>query len=313
MNHSLFLLLGCPLAGFVGMMSGGYWGVGCGWIVVPTLMIMGFNPVEAVGIGLLQMVPSTLPTVIRQTPQIGWGKESVGRNFALPIGIGATLTALLGKPLNVLLNQKFGATFIQWMFVAFIAFIGIQTILSKTRCYNDAIPSGSSRKRKIAFSTGLLTGLLSSLMGIGGGIIIRPLLTSAFMLPEYFTSRIVRLLVLATTFTGAVTYLFHNGAFDRTMFLVGMLIAAGGMAGFPIGAAMHTIVYNHGYAQHIHKSFAVVAVAILAGTLCKIFHFIDAGKIIMLAIAVFLCAYLCLFTLYAAKHPKTTNSTEKQC
>ena len=32
---SLELWIVGPLTGFIGMMSGGYWGVGCGWIVVP--------------------------------------------------------------------------------------------------------------------------------------------------------------------------------------------------------------------------------------------------------------------------------------
>ena len=68
---SLELWIVGPLIGFIGMMSGGYWGVGCGWIVVPTMLILGFSPFEAVGIGLLQMAPSTLPTVIRQFPEIG--------------------------------------------------------------------------------------------------------------------------------------------------------------------------------------------------------------------------------------------------
>lgn len=60
--------IAAPLVGFLGMMSGGYWGVGCGWIVVPTMLILGMGPFEAVGIGLLQMVPSTILTVAKQAP-----------------------------------------------------------------------------------------------------------------------------------------------------------------------------------------------------------------------------------------------------
>ena len=40
-----------PLIGFVGMMSGGFWGVGCGWIVVPAMLILGFDPLDA-GLGI---------------------------------------------------------------------------------------------------------------------------------------------------------------------------------------------------------------------------------------------------------------------
>ena len=94
MNPVLFIA--GPLLGFVGMLSGGYWGVGCGWIVVPVLLILGFEPLDAVGIGLLQMVPSTLLTVMRQAPEIGWKPGEPGRSLAIPVGIGALLTSLCG-------------------------------------------------------------------------------------------------------------------------------------------------------------------------------------------------------------------------
>ena len=43
MEEMLFYVA-APLVGFLGMMSGGYWGVGCGWIVVPTMLIFGMSP-----------------------------------------------------------------------------------------------------------------------------------------------------------------------------------------------------------------------------------------------------------------------------
>lgn len=74
-----------PLIGLVGMMSGGFWGVGCGWIVVPAMLILGFEPFDAVGISLLQMVPATIPTVVRQFPEIGWKKDQPGRLVVIPL------------------------------------------------------------------------------------------------------------------------------------------------------------------------------------------------------------------------------------
>ena len=38
-----------PLIGFIGMFCGGFWSVGCGWLIVPTMLIFGFQPLEAVG------------------------------------------------------------------------------------------------------------------------------------------------------------------------------------------------------------------------------------------------------------------------
>ncbi|WP_419645940.1 sulfite exporter TauE/SafE family protein [Victivallis vadensis] len=290
-----------PLIGFIGMMSGGYWGVGCGWIVVPTMLILGFSPFEAVGIGLLQRAPSTLPTVIRQFPEIGWGPGSAGRCLALPLGTGAMLTSLVGKSINARLFDRFGAAPLSIMLCAVILAIAVQTLCSRTRCYDDELPPLTPRMGRIAFGTGLATGLLSSMLGVGGGILIRPLLTGGFRLPEYFTSRLVRLLVLLTTVTGGATYLVQSGKFDRTIFLASMLVAAGGMFGFPLGVKMHRIVYEAGYAQHIHKSFAFIAFALLLNTAFNLAGLTALSRVSMLLIGAGLTCYLAGFTLYARR------------
>ena len=294
-----------PLIGFIGMMSGGYWGVGCGWIVVPTMLILGCDPMQAVGIGLLQMVPSTILTVSKQAPQIGWKKGSPGLSLALPIGIGAAITSLFGKTINARLITLTGdARWLQWMLIGIITIIICQTLACKTACYNDVMPSISIGKSRIAFVTGLLTGILSSMLGIGGGLLIRPLLTSGFKVPEYYTSRIVRLLVLVTTVTGGLTYLIARSGFDWQMFAISMLVAAGGIFGFPLGAKLHSIIYDNGYAQHIHKSFAVVAVAVLLNTGMSMYGYTGFSRYLMLAIASGLVFYLAVFTIYAEKNPK---------
>jgi len=141
------------------------------------------------------------------------------------------------------------------------------------------------------------------MLGLGGGIFIRPLLTSGFKIPEYYTSRIVRMLVLVTTVTGGVTYLLGRNGFQLKIFGISMLVALGGVFGFPLGARMHKIVYDAGYAQHIHKSFAIIAFTIPVNTLLNMYGFAALSRWLMLAIALVLTAYLTLFTLYAKKHP----------
>lgn len=293
-----------PVIGFIGMMSGGYWGVGCGWIVVPTMLIMGMEPLEAVGIGLLQMVPSTILTVVKQAPEIGWKRGEVGRSLAIPIGVGAMATSLLGKAINERMIGYFGsARPLQWLLIFFISFIVVQTMLSRTACYDDRMPEITPKKTGIAFGTGIATGIVSSMLGLGGGIFIRPLLTSGFRVPEYYTSRIVRMLVLVTTLTGGITYLLHQSGFDWKVFGIAMLVALGGIFGFPLGAKMHRIVYDAGYAQHIHKSFAAIAVTIPVNTLLNMYGFPALSRFLMLVIAVVLTAYLVFSTWYAGKHP----------
>jgi len=299
----VILILG-PVIGFIGMMSGGYWGVGCGWIIVPAMLIMGFDPLSAVGIGLLQMAPSTLLTVIRQAPEIGWGRGEPGLTLALPIGIGALVTSLCGKGINRALIDYFGdARPLQWLLIGIIVIVAIQTLFGSTVVSANQMPEIGKGRQRMALGFGALTGFISSLLGIGGGLIIRPLLTTGFRVPEYYTSRIVRFLVLVTSMVGGATYLVNSDHFDWRIFNVSMLIAAGGIIGFPCGVKLHRIVFNAGYAQHIHKSFAVVAIAMLLNTLLNMYGFSSLSRLLMLGIGVGLSAYLVIFAIYARNNP----------
>ncbi len=88
------------------------------------------------------------------------------------------------------------------------------------------------------------------------------------------------------------------------IFGLSMLVAAGGIFGFPLGAKLHRIVYDAGYAQHIHKSFAIIAATVPVNTLFNIFGLAALSRRLMLAVAVMLAAYLTLFSLYAKKNPR---------
>lgn len=301
MNEMIYIV--APLVGFIGMMSGGYWGVGCGWVVVPTMMIFGVDTLQAVGIGLLQTVPSTILTVKRQCPEIGWRKGGYGWSLVLPIGIGALMTSLIGKTINTRIIEWCGSRPIQWFLIAFIGLVAIQTIFSCAANHDGEPPPISRRESGIAFGTGLATGLVSSMIGVGGGILIRPLLATVFKVPEYFSGRIVRLLVLVTTVTGGLTYLFRAGGIDYYVLGISMLVALGGIFGFPLGAKMHGIVCRAGYAQHIHKSFGIITISVPVNTILDMYGYGWLSRILMPATAIVLGIYLWWFTRYAAKHP----------
>ncbi|MDD2479792.1 MAG: sulfite exporter TauE/SafE family protein [Victivallaceae bacterium] len=293
-----------PLIGFVGMLSGGYWGIGCGWIIVPTMLIFGVDTLSAVGIGLLQMIPSTVMTAAKQIPHIGWGKGGYGRALAVPICGGALLTSLLGKNLNTAIMEWAGSPEpIQWFLIVFIGIIAIQTIFSRTPGYDAPITVIKTGQSIFALIAGLFTGLISSMLGVGGGILIRPLLSSVFKLKESFTGRITRVLVLITSIAGGTTYLLKSGTVDWHMLNLAGAIAVGGMFGFPLGSKIHHVVYENGYAQHIHKSFGVVTIIVPISTILKMYGYTLASQIIVLTMAFLLGLYLALFARYAKKHP----------
>jgi uncharacterized membrane protein YfcA len=82
--------------------------------------------------------------------------------------------------------------------------------------------------------TGVIGGLLSGLFGIGGGIIMVPLLISLTGMDQRHASATSLVAIIPTAIAGSVTYL-ANGQIDL---LAGLIIAVGAVGGAIIGSAL---------------------------------------------------------------------------
>ncbi len=86
----------------------------------------------------------------------------------------------------------------------------------------------------IAASFGI--GFVSSLLGIGGGIIQVPILTTFFAFPAHIASATAQFVQVATSGVGALTHVFHG---DYAGFVsVTLALAAGVIVGAQAGAAL---------------------------------------------------------------------------
>ncbi len=296
-----------PLIGFIGMFSGGYWGVGCGWLIVPTMLIFGFTPNEAVGVGLLQMVPSILMSVLRDIKYLDWSRDSVATRLVIPLGTGAFLLAFSGKIVNKIFYEKFGSIALLLIFCFFMITLGLTVLFGKTTEYENKIPKITNKQSVSAFFMGTVVGIFSSVMGIGGAIFFRPILANIFKVPEKITAKCIRVLLLVTTFTGGMYYTFTDGKADMTILTMSLLIAAGGMIGFPLGIKVHNKILANGYAKYVNKSFAIVTFIVLTNTLLNIFGLVIFSRYLMITIAVLLFAAINMFKKYAEKYPKVAR------
>jgi uncharacterized protein len=90
-----------------------------------------------------------------------------------------------------------------------------------------------SRALAIA-ATGLLAGLLAGLFGVGGGVVMVPLLVALVGFSQHRAHATSLGAILPIAAVGAVTFAVH----DQIDLLVGGLIAAGSLVGAPIGARL---------------------------------------------------------------------------
>lgn len=293
-----------PLVGFIGMLSGGFWGVGCGWLIVPTMLIFGFTPMEAAGVGLLQTAASIFGTVCKDAPRIGWGSGSFGRNLTAPMALGALATSFCGLPINEFFHRYCGSTAISVGFAGFMFFVGWKTLFGAARSSEDASPIVfNAATRFWAFVCGLGAGVFSSVLGVGGAMVFRPALANGFKATEEETARSVRFLLLTTTLTGGATYLFSGDGFNETVFVLAALIAVGGALGFPLGARFHRVVLEAGRSNLARRSFAIICGIVLTNVSLKLAGLTLASQIATAVCAFGLTAFLVGFVCWARANP----------
>jgi len=299
-----------PIIGFVGMFAGGFWGVGCGWLIVPSaLYFFDCTPMQAAGIGLLQTVPSILFPTLREAPKIGWGRNSVGRNLVLPMALGSLATSFWGLPINSYFHRLCGSRAIFIFFGVFMFVVGLQTLFGKARRYGDETPLNfSGRSLGLATLGGLGAGVFSSVLGVGGAMVFRPVLANGFKTTETETARCVRFLLLTTTSTGGIDYLFAQGAVDYKILILTIMIAAGGALGFPLGMRAHRIVVAAGYESRARRSFAIICGTVFVNVVLTLIGFYELSRLLMFAAAIGLFAYLNLFAYCAKKRNSSTTS-----
>ena len=293
-----------PLIGFIGMLCGGFWSIGCGWLIVPTLLIFGFHPLEAVGAALLQMVFSTAPTVIKEFKTDFKGRSPVIFSLALPMAAGVILTTFSGRIINTFLNARFGSKALLTLFAFVMLFIGIKSLFGKTEDNQNKIPHFTKLQSFIAFICGMITGVLSSLLGISGALIFRPVIINGFKVAEIQATKAIRLLLFIAAASGSMFYLFGGGIFHYHILFLGILIALGGAFGFPIGVKYGRIVVKNGYTKILQKSFGVIVLVIITNTVLNLCGFVLMSRYLMIICAFILFSLINIFTLYTKRFPK---------
>lgn len=192
MSVNIFLILG--MGGAVGFLSG-LFGVGGGFLMTPLLIFIGVPPPVAVGTEANQIVASSVSGVLAH-----WRRANVDfkMGFVLLLGgfVGSSLGVILFKYLQ---NQGQLDLVIKLSYVIFLGIIGFLMLWESSRTIIRS-RSAAARRGKLhqhnwfhglpfkmrfrksklyisailPFLIGATVGVLSAIMGVGGGFIMVP-------------------------------------------------------------------------------------------------------------------------------------------
>jgi uncharacterized protein len=209
-----------PLA--VGVVAGflsGMFGIGGGILIVPGLVMLGMGQRRAHGTSLGAAIPISLSAVIgfAVADKVDWAA-------AAPIAAGAVVGALIGaRALRRLSTEA--------LRVAFTAAL-LATAVRMLVQVGDGAGRGEVEVWMVAalLLLGLVAGILAGLLGVGGGIVIVPVLVILFALPSAVAKGTSLAVIVPTAMVGTLQNLRHRNIDVRASLLVGIAGVASAFA-----------------------------------------------------------------------------------
>ena len=226
---------------FIGAMSG-FFGIGGGMILVPILLAIGFGIKDAIGISIVQMVFSSVFGSF-----LNWKKGSLIIGEGIFVGIGGFVGGYLGGYVTHAVSDRV----LQVLFLGILIFALYRLIISK----NHTDESHTKQLNKgILFGIGLIIGVFSITLGIGGSVILTPILVGVLHYPLKKAVSAGLFFVVFSSIAGLASRLM-TGTID---FSNGLVVAAASLVGVFFG------IWLKDHVHHTHHKAALVVLYLAA-------------------------------------------------
>jgi len=274
MNVNILLIV------FIGMLVGalsGLFGVGGGFLMTPLLIFLGIPPVVAVGSEAPHVLASSVSGVIAH-----WRKKNVDFKMGFFLLFGGVLGSTLGVNLfKVLKNYGQIDIVIQLLFLIFLGFIGFSmafesarttiknyktTSLIRTKLHQHSWIHGLPFKirfhrSKLYISAipplliGFFVGILSAMMGVGGGFIMIPAMVYILGMS---TNVVVGTSLFQIIFVTANSTFFQSYLNQTVDIVLSALMIFGGV----IGAQIGVIIGSRLKAEYLRGILAILVLLV---------------------------------------------------
>lgn len=247
---NLFLILG--MGGAVGLLSGMF-GVGGGFLMTPLLIFTGIPPAVAVATGANQLVAASVSGVIAH-----WRRGNVDFKMGTVLLIGGVVGSGFGTWIFALLKTAGQIDLlITLSYVLFLGVIGGLMFIESVRAILKSKRGTTTRKKlhqhywihglpfKMRFrksklyisallplGLGFLVGILSAIMGVGGGFIMVPAMIYLMGMP---TSVVIGTSLFQIIFVTANVTFLHSVTTQTVDVMLAMLLMSSAVVGAQIG------------------------------------------------------------------------------
>ncbi|MEN0023640.1 sulfite exporter TauE/SafE family protein [Microbacterium sp. LWO14-1.2] len=225
-----------------GLLSG-LFGVGGGTVIVPLLVLfLHFNQRLGAGTSLAAIVPTATVGVVSYAVH-----GSVAWIPALILAAGSVVGAQIGTRLLPRISQ----TTLRWFFVGFLVVVIVSLFLvipSRDAVFELTVLSGLA-----LVVVGVATGILSGLIGVGGGIVVVPVLMLAFGTSDLVAKGTSMLMMIPTAISGTIGNLRNH----NVDIVAAAVVGVSACTTTALGAWLATII-DPGVANMLFAAYLVV-------------------------------------------------------
>ncbi|MCC7321705.1 MAG: sulfite exporter TauE/SafE family protein [Rubellimicrobium sp.] len=246
-----FLLLG--IGGLVGVLSGMF-GVGGGFLITPLLFLIGIPPPVAVATSANQIVATSVSALLVHVK-----RRSVDYRMGAILRAGGLAGSTVGVGLfNAMKRWGQVDLLVELCYVGLLGITGALMLAESLRALSRARAGAAPRRRRHGWvqnlplrmrfrvsglyssvfpplGVGFLVGVLSAIMGVGGGFIMVPAMIYLLGIP---TRVVIGTSLFQIIFTTAYTTMLHATTNMTVDMVLALLLILGGVVGAQVGAVL---------------------------------------------------------------------------
>lgn len=221
-------ILVLALIGVAGGLLSGMFGVGGGIILIPLLMaFVGLDQRRAAATSLLAILPTSISGSITYALH--------GEIDYIAAGIVA-VGAIAGSFIGTALLRRIPLVWLRWLFIALLVGTALRLLFLEPE-RGEPLPL-TWLLAGAYLLLGLVMGIASGLLGVGGGIIAVPALVALFGISDLIAKGTSLLVMVPTTISGTVANRRAGLVEVRTGLIVGCAAAIASILGATIALAL---------------------------------------------------------------------------
>jgi uncharacterized protein len=217
----IFLFLLGLGAGTVGSIIG----IGGGIIITPALTLMGFAPAQIASTSLIAVTSTSASSTIAYSRQ---------RKIDYRTGLKMVIFSIPGSIIGAFISTDISLEFFKLSFAILLMLTGTYILFKNSILKNSNKKPKTSLSVFICYTGTFIAGIISSLFGVGGGIIFVPIMVLIFQMTMAKAAPTSQLILFITSLVGTFTYILLS----KPDYLNALFLAGGAFIGGQIGATL---------------------------------------------------------------------------